>query len=71
MADFNSFSISYDRFLTRVYFMERDVAVEKLFIVMTAELLHPFLFALLVCAIIAATLSTMDSQIIFQLLLLV
>ena len=57
--------------LARVYFMERDVAVEKLFIVMTAELLHPFLFALLVCAIIAATLSTMDSQIIFQLLLLV
>ncbi|MGB8367001.1 MAG: sodium/proline symporter [Candidatus Babeliales bacterium] len=46
------------------FFPEGLINEELLFVKMAQELFHPFMIGLLICAILAATLSTMDSHIL-------
>jgi len=46
------------------FFSHEPANIELLFVTMAQSLFHPFVIGLLICAILAATLSTMDSHIL-------
>lgn len=51
-------------FVAIAYFKTQQLNPERIFIQMTMEMFHPFLSSFILCAILAATFSTIDSQIL-------